>query len=275
MENQGLAVQTWQRDDRTNAISSPEIEGDNLVLGHAIKPAVWTKAQAPRLLKPALSFGTRTRTRCPSARSYSRIVVTASAAPNGFSLLTTTLPLGAIARSSGLSSGSLTFHDGSIRRSKSKARIVLSPSPPGPMPDARKQRAIGTKRKTARKWDDMQRQDIFARPVELPRKRHDGALAAQTDIIAAVRPQIAAAWIQSFYASRRAHDLSVAVKCENPVGSAIDKERSVDGVDAKPTRIDDAGIVGEGKNFSIACTVRTGRACDEESHFNLGTRSRA
>jgi hypothetical protein len=52
MEDQGLAVQTWQRDDRTNAISSPEIEGNNLVLGHAMKPAVWTKAQAPWLLKP-------------------------------------------------------------------------------------------------------------------------------------------------------------------------------------------------------------------------------
>jgi hypothetical protein len=41
-------------------------------------------------------------------------------------------------RSSGLSSGSLTFHDGSIRRLESNARMVLSPSPSGPMPEARK-----------------------------------------------------------------------------------------------------------------------------------------
>ena len=80
------------------------------------------------------------------------------------------------------------------------------------MPDAR-----NSKRKAARKRHDLRRQDIFARPVELPRKRHDGALAAQADIIAAVRPKITAARVQSLDGPACAYDLSVAVESENPI----------------------------------------------------------
>ena len=69
------------------------------------------------LLNPVPRSGARTRTRLPSARSYSRVVVTASGAPNGCSLLTTTFPLGAIVRSSGLRSGSSTFQEELIVRS--------------------------------------------------------------------------------------------------------------------------------------------------------------
>jgi hypothetical protein len=132
-----------------------------------------------------------------------------------------------------------------------------------------KQRAIVTKRKTARKRDDVRRQDIFAGPIQLPRKRHDRALAAKADIVAAVPPQIAAARIQSFHYLCRAHDLSVAVEGENPIGSAVDKEQSVDRVDPKPARIDDAWIVAEyadqpaliskGEKFAEACTIRAGQ----------------
>jgi hypothetical protein len=44
-------------------------------------------------------LGRKTRTRYPSAASYSRTVVTASDTPNGCSLDTTMFPLGAMAKS--------------------------------------------------------------------------------------------------------------------------------------------------------------------------------
>src|SRR5579863_9816194 len=53
------------------------------------------------LQNSAFPFGEKTRTTCPSIASYSRTLVTASTAPNGRSLETTILPLGAIARSRG------------------------------------------------------------------------------------------------------------------------------------------------------------------------------
>src|SRR6478672_8996590 len=137
-EDHGLAVQAGQPRDGTEAISSLNIKSDDFVLAHTIEPGMRPKAQTPRLLKPHITSRNKHRTRRPSAWPYSRIVVTAFAAPKGCSLLTTILPFGAIARSSGLSSGSRTFHDGSIRRSESNARIVLSPSPRGPTPEARK-----------------------------------------------------------------------------------------------------------------------------------------
>src|SRR5258708_7908050 len=56
-----------------------------------------------------------------------------------------------------------------------------------------KEPAIKPKRKAARKRNDVRRKDKFACAVELARKRHYGALAAQTDIIPAVRHKIAAA----------------------------------------------------------------------------------
>src|SRR6202035_4431575 len=56
----------------------------------------------------ALPFEENTRTSCPSVVSYSLTLVTASAAPNGCSLETTTFPFGAIARSSGHYPGSTT-----------------------------------------------------------------------------------------------------------------------------------------------------------------------
>src|ERR1700737_2928919 len=58
-----------------------------------------------------------------------------------------------------------------------------------------KKPTIMPERKAARKRNDVRRKDKFACAVELARKCHYGALAAQTDIITAVRPKIAAARI--------------------------------------------------------------------------------
>jgi hypothetical protein len=68
---------------------------------------LFAKRKPRGLRNSTVSLGEKTRTRCPSLVSYSRTLVTASMAPNGRSLETTILPLGAIARSSGLNSGSV------------------------------------------------------------------------------------------------------------------------------------------------------------------------
>ena len=138
--------------------------------------------------------------------------------------------------------------------------------------------------KAARERNDMGRQDIFACPVELSGEGHDRSLAAEADIISAVRPEIATARIQSDDASARVHHMSVAVERQNPIGAAVDEEQSVVPADPQPTRIDDARIaaenanrltiVGKRDNFSIASAVCTGRTCDEESHVSLGTYSK-
>src|SRR5438445_13517640 len=79
--------------------------------------------------------------------------------------------------------------------------------------------------KAARERNDMGRQDIFACPIKLSGEGHDRSLAAEANIISAVRPKIAAARIQSDDASARAHHMSVAVKCQNPIGTAVDEEQ--------------------------------------------------
>ena len=84
--------------------------------------------------------GEKTRTRCPSMASYSRTLVTASTAPNGCSLEATILPLGAMARSSGLNSGSVTNREGYIGVPGLNARMTLSPRRSGPIPEARNSR---------------------------------------------------------------------------------------------------------------------------------------
>jgi hypothetical protein len=159
--------------------------------------------------------------------------------------------------------------------------MVLSPSPPGPTPEAKKP-TIVPECKTARKWDDVRRQDVFACPVELSGESHDCAIPAEADIVSAVRPKISAAWIQSDDDIARTYHMSVAVKRENPIRSAVDIEQSIDPVDPKATRIDDARIVaeianrltvvGKGENFSIACAVGASCACDEERHRFSHTR---
>jgi hypothetical protein len=66
--------------------------------------------------------------------------------------------------------------------------------------------------KSARERNDMRRQDVLAYPVELSREGHDCSLAAEADIVSAVRPKITPAWIQSDDASARVHHMSVAVE---------------------------------------------------------------
>ena len=50
-ESHGLAVQAGQPHNRTEAISSFEIESDDFVLSHTVEPDMRPKAQTPRLLK--------------------------------------------------------------------------------------------------------------------------------------------------------------------------------------------------------------------------------
>src|SRR5579862_9258020 len=77
----------------------------------------------------------KTLTRVPLDGSYSRVVTVALGSPNGHSLLTSKFPLGAIARSNGLNSGSSTSRGSSRVPFWENTAIVLSPSPEGPMPE--------------------------------------------------------------------------------------------------------------------------------------------
>src|SRR6267378_6068229 len=138
--------------------------------------------------------------------------------------------------------------------------------------------------KATRERNDMGWQDILACPVELSGEGDDRSLAAEANIVSAVRSEIAAARIHSDDASARVHHMSVAVERQNPIGTAIDEEQSIVPADPQPARVDDARIaaenanrltvVGEGENFSIARAVRAGRTCDEERHVSLRTYSR-
>ncbi len=128
--------------------------------------------------------------------------------------------------------------------------------------------------KAARERNDVRRQDVLAYPVELSREGHDRSLAAQADIVSAVRTKFAPARIQSDDASARVHHMSVAVERQDPIGAAVDEEQSIGPTAPKPARIDDArigaehaewfSVVGEGENFSITRAVRASRTCDEE-----------
>jgi hypothetical protein len=55
-ENHGLAVQAGQPRNGTETFSSLEIEDDDFVSSHTIKPGIRPEAQTPWLLKPRTGF---------------------------------------------------------------------------------------------------------------------------------------------------------------------------------------------------------------------------
>lgn len=83
--SQDLAVQSRQSRDGAETFPGREIEGDGLVLGHAVEIAGGTTA-GRAACGSASPFGEQARTRCPSVASDSRTLVAASGAPNGRSL---------------------------------------------------------------------------------------------------------------------------------------------------------------------------------------------
>jgi hypothetical protein len=76
-------MQTRELKRNPEAFAALNIEGDNFILGDAIKIPIGTKAKAARLRSAFDPSGRKMRTRRPSVVSYSLTVVTASDAPNG------------------------------------------------------------------------------------------------------------------------------------------------------------------------------------------------
>jgi hypothetical protein len=66
-KHQSLAMQTGKLKRNPEAFVAPNIEGDNFILGDAIKIPIGTKAKTARPAKSLRSFGRKMRTRCPSA----------------------------------------------------------------------------------------------------------------------------------------------------------------------------------------------------------------
>src|SRR6202050_713755 len=99
------------------------------------RPLGWRKGIEPSGLKILTSR--------PLVLSYSRTLEMASGAPKGHSQDTTMLPLGAMARSSGLSCESSIERGARRSPSASNTLMVFSPMPEGLIPDAKKTRPSG------------------------------------------------------------------------------------------------------------------------------------
>ena len=58
-KHQGLAMQTWELKRTPEAFAAPNIEGENFILGDAIKIPIGTKAKTARPAKRLRSFGAK------------------------------------------------------------------------------------------------------------------------------------------------------------------------------------------------------------------------
>src|ERR1700719_1700412 len=176
----------------------------------------------PRGLRnSAFPPGEKTRTRCPSMASYSRTLVTASTAPNGCSLEATILPLGAMARSSGLNSGSVTNREGCIDVPGPNVRTMLSPWRSGPIPEARKQPAIMTESKSSRKRYNAGQQEVLYGSIKASRQSNDCTCAAQANEIPAIRAANATAGIQAFNPASVANNEPLRGDRQDAVGPTV------------------------------------------------------
>jgi hypothetical protein len=192
-ENHGLAIQAWYPDNSIEAVARLEVECHHFISGHTIEPAIGPKAQAPRLPKPDMTAGDENTNKMPirsvifadgrhsisgterMLAAYDNIAVRGDRKVEWTELSISYLPC-------------RQYQAVGAERQNGVVTFAVWTDP-----GREKTRIIGTKRKSARKRNDVRRKDKFACAVELARKRHNGALAAQTDIITAVRPKIAAA----------------------------------------------------------------------------------
>ncbi len=137
-EFNGLPEKPRETDYRPRTGSGLVVEGDDFVACDAIELGIWAEPKTAGVAKACHPSGSRTRIRRPLSLSYSRTVGMASFIPNGHSDETTMLPLGAIAKSRELSSGSSTRAGTTSTPSGAKTLIVSSPVPDGLVPEARK-----------------------------------------------------------------------------------------------------------------------------------------
>ena len=87
---------------------------------------------------------------------------------------------------------------------------------------------------------------MLADRVERYGKGHDRARAAHSDVIAAIRPKIAAAGVQSRDRAGVANDPPVTVERQEPIGTAIEKKQTLLPIDGETARIGNTAVIAEG-----------------------------
>lgn len=94
-------------------------------------------------------------------------------------------------------------------------------------------------------------------------------------MIAAIRPEIAAARVQSANRASVANDPPIPVERQHPIGAAVEKEQPFLAVNGKATRIGNAAVIAEGaepptaeiegEKRAVAVTIGTARTGNEKS----------
>lgn len=217
--------------------------------------------------------GASTRTSRPVDGSYSRIVAVALGEPNGHSLETTRLPPGAIARSRGLSSGSLTsrgLRSLLVAVKRSDGVVTL----PGGT-DSRGQVQLAAIAEAESSWErnGAVGQERFAFGVESRWQGQDRAAAPQGNAVPAVRCECTATGVQALFAARVQSDVAVLVEREHPVIAAGDVYQITGRAQAEAARISDPGVVaerprqfpagGEVEKRAVSIAVRAAGARDQ------------
>jgi hypothetical protein len=172
-------------------------------------------------------------------------VALASGEPNGHSLETTRLPPGAIARSRGLSSGSLTSRGMRSLRLWSNTTIVLSPSPEGPRPEDRYSSPSAPKPKPRGNGTLPSGQEGLAFSVEARRQGQDRAAMPERDAVAAVRRERPPARVKALGAARVQNDRPLLVDREDAVIAAGDIRQITGRAQAQAARISDPAVLAE------------------------------
>ena len=240
-----LAVEPPKPCNHSEKPPGREVKGDDMVLADTVELTARTEPQSAGSSEPHGGVGCQHADKPSGGRVIFANVALALGKPNGHSLETTRLPPGAIARSRGLSSGSLTSLGLRSRPSRSNVVMVLSPSPEGPIPEDRyswppspKPNPEGTER-------HRQAGAVRLR-CRVGWQGQDRAAAPQGNAVAAVRCERAAAGVQALFTARVQSDIAVLVEREHPVIAAGDVDQITGRAQAQAARISDPGVVAEG-----------------------------
>ena len=84
-----------------------------------------------------------------------------------------------------------------------------------------KKRAILTKCEPSRKRYNTRWNDVFPGAAEIGGECYDASDTSQSDMIAAIRPEITAARIEAVDPTAVTHDIALRIKGEHTVGTAV------------------------------------------------------
>ena len=154
------------------------------------------------------------------------------------------LPLGAMARSRGLSSN--------LRQARCEEMAISIEYLDGIFADARgahtrrkKDATIGSECKPPREWDDLWKKVWNGGSVKARRHGHDGAETTGTHVVAAIGSKDSSAGVECVDGSGVYQDLSLLVKGEHAIVTAVHIEQVAAWIDAQSSRVSDAAVVTE------------------------------